>query len=135
MSGSIWRVILSLVLLAHGIGHVLFLAPCLGFAQWGQSAHSWLVTRILGEAPTRVFGSLLWLVVIAGFMAAGIGLLGQHAWWRMLAAGSAGVSMLALLLFAGSIGTQPLLSAALMDIAILVALLWLHWPSAGLVGA
>lgn len=135
MSGGTWRIILTLVILAHGIGHVLFLASCLGFAQWGQSAHSWLLTRPLGELPTRVLGSLLWLVVIAGFMAAGIGLLGQHVWWRMLAAGSAGVSLLALILFANSIGTQSLLSAALVDVAILVALLWLQWPSVDLVGA
>lgn len=135
MSGGTWRLILALVLVAHGIGHVLFLAPCLGFTQWGQSAHSWLLTRIVGDVPTRAIGGLLWLVVIVGLMAAGVGLLGQQSWWRTLAVGSAGVSLLALILFAGGIGTQPLLSAALMDIAILVALLWVQWPSAALVGA
>jgi hypothetical protein len=135
MSGGIWRIVIALVILAHGIGHVLFLAPCLGITQWGQSAHSWLLTKALGDVPTRVIGSLLWLVVITGFVTAGTGLLGQQVWWRTLATASAGVSLLALLLFVNGSKTQPVLSAALMDVAILVALLWVHWPSVDLVGA
>jgi hypothetical protein len=135
MSGGFWRVVVALVIMVHGIGHVLFLAPCLGITQWGQSAHSWLLTKTLGDVATRVIGSLLWLVVIVGFLAAGIGLLGQFAWWRTLAVASAGGSLLALVLFASGSSTQPLLSAAGMDIAILVALVWIHWPSVDLVGA
>ena len=135
MSGSIWRIVIALVILVHGIGHVLFLAPCLGMTQWGQTAHSWLLTRTLGDVPTRIIGSLLWLAVIAGFLAAGVGLLAGQAWWRPLAASAAGGSLLALALFATGIGAQPLLSAAVMDAVILVALLWLQWPSADLVGA
>jgi hypothetical protein len=46
-----------------------------------------------------------------------------------------GVSLLALLLFVSRSSAQPLLSAALMDVAILVTLLWVHWPSVDLVGA
>ncbi len=135
MSGDFWRIAVALVILVHGIGHVLFLAPCLGITQWGQSAHSWVLTKTLGDLPTRVIGGLLWLVVIAGFVAAGVGLLGQHAWWRTLAVGSSAVSLLALVLFVQGTSIQPVLSAALMDVAILLALLWLQWPSADLVGA
>jgi hypothetical protein len=127
--------ILAIVVTAHGIGHVLLLAPCLGLAQWGQSAHSWLLTGVLGDTLTRLIGSLLWLLVIAGFVAVGVGLLGQHAWWRPVAVGAAGVSILALVLFANGDALQPLLSAAAMDVAVLVALLWIGWPSVHLVGA
>jgi hypothetical protein len=135
MSAGFWRIAVAIVILAHGLGHALFLAPCLGIAQWGQSAQSWLLTRTLGEFPTRVIGSLLWLGVIVGFVAAGVGLLGQHAWWRTLAVASAGVSLLALGLFLKGGQAQPVLSAAFMDVAMLVALLWAKWPSGGLVGA
>jgi hypothetical protein len=143
MSSGIWRILVALVILVHGIGHVLFLAPCLGMTQWGQAAHSWLLTQALGDGPTRAIGALLWLVVIVGFAAASVGLLGQQAlhigsgqaWWRPVASGAAGVSLLALALFASGISRQPLLSAGLMDVAILVALLWVRWPSADLVGA
>jgi hypothetical protein len=111
--------------------------------QWGQAAHSWLLTRTLGDGPTRAVGALLWLAVIIGFAASAAGLLaGQtlplgsgQAWWRPVAAGSAGVSLLALALFGSGISRQPLLSAGLMDVAILVLLLWVRWPSVDLVGA
>ncbi len=135
MSGSLWRIVVALVIMVHGIGHVLFLAPCLGITQWGQSAHSWLLTTTLGDVAARVIGSLLWLMVIVGFVAAGIGLLGQLAWWRTLATASAGVSLLALVLFVSGSTMQPVLSAAVMDIAILVALAWIRWPSVDLLGA
>lgn len=135
MSGGFWRIVVAGVTLVHGIGHVLFLVPCLGIAQWGQSAHSWLLSKTLGDVATRVIGSVLWLVVLGGFLAAGVGVLGQGAWWRTMAIVSAGASLLALALFAGDGSMQPVLSAALMDIAILVALLWIRWPSIDLVGA
>ena len=135
MTGSLWRIVVAVAILAHGIGHVLFLAPCLGFTQWGQTAHSWLLTRTVGETTTRIIGGVLWLAVTAGFLAAGVGLLGQAGWWRAAAVASAGVSLAALGLFASAIGTQPLLSAAVMDTAILLALVWLRWPAAELVGA
>jgi len=135
MSGSTLRAILALVIAAHGAGHVLLLVPCLGLAEWGQSARSWLLTGILGDGPTRLIGSLLWLAVIAGFVAAGIGLLGQHAWWRTFAVASAAVSLFALFLFARGGDPQPLLSAAAMDLVVVATLLLVRWPSVDLVGA
>jgi hypothetical protein len=135
MSGSTWRTLLALVMAAHGIGHVLFLIPCLGIAQWGQSTHSWLLTRALGDTFTRAVGGMLWVAVIVGFAAASVGILGQHVWWRRPAIVASVVSLMGLILFAKGGNAQPLFCAGLMDLAVLVALLWVHWPSAGLVGA
>ena len=135
MSGNTLRTILALVIAAHGVGHVLLLAPCLGIAQWGQSARSWLLTATFGDGPTRLIGGLLWLAVIAGFVAAAVGLLGQHVWWRTLAVASAVISLFALFLFARSGDPQPLLSAAAMNLVVLAALLLARWPSIDLVGA
>jgi hypothetical protein len=135
MSAGVWRILIAAVILVHGIGHVLFLAPCLGISQWGQSAQSWLLTGLLGDTVTRLVGGLLWLVAIAGFAAAGVGLLVQAPWWRTLAVIPAGVSLLALALFAGGGNNQAILSAAGMDVVIIGALLWLRWPSVELLGA
>lgn len=135
MSGGTWRTILAIIVMAHGIGHVLFVVPCLGIAQWGQSTHSWLLTRGLGDTLTRAIGTLIWLAVIAGFTAAGVGLLGQHTWWRTVAVAAAGVSLLGIVIFAHGGDVQSQLSPGLMNVAILVALLWVHWPSVDLVGA
>jgi hypothetical protein len=75
----------------------------------------------------------VWLIALFGLMVAGAGILGQHEWWRGVAVGSAAVSLLGFALFGQPI--QPVYSAGLMDIAILVALLLVHWPSAALVGS
>ena len=135
MSGGTWRTLLSVMLIAHGVGRVLLLAPCLGLKQWGQSAQFWLLTGRLGDGTTRALGAVLWLAVIAGFAASGVGLLGQRPWWRAAAVGAAVASLVALTVFASGTETQPLVSAAAMDVVVLVALLWIRWPTTELVGA
>lgn len=135
MSGGTWRTLLTMTVMAHGLGHILMLAPCLGFGEWVQSARSWLLTGLVGEDATRVVGAVLWLSVIGGFSAAGVGLLGQCSWWRVAAVGSAIVSLAALVIFASGAQAQPLLSAAAMDVVVLVALLWIKWPTLALIGA
>ena len=134
MSGSTWRTILALIVMAHGIGHVLYLIPSLGIAQLGQSTESWLLTPVLGDRLTRLIGSVIWLAVVAGFAAAGVGLFGQHAWWRTLVVAAAGISLLGLALFVSKTDVQSQLCAGVMDAAILVSLLLIQWPSAELVG-
>jgi len=64
------RFILTVVVGAHGLGHVLFLIPLLGVADWGQPTRSWL----LGDGwLARGLGSLFWLVAIVGFTAVAYG--------------------------------------------------------------
>jgi hypothetical protein len=130
---SWWRVVSIVLLAVHGVGHLFFLVPTLGVAQWGFAGRSWLLTGHVPDTVVKVAGGVLWLLVIAGFVAAAIGLWGQQEWWRGVAVGSAAVSLLGLALFAQA--TQPFLSAGLMDIAILVALVLFHWPTADMVGA
>jgi hypothetical protein len=132
MSSEIWRIILAVVVASHGIGHVLFLVPCLGIAQWGQSSRSWLLTNLIGDTPTRAIGSLLWLAATVGFIAAGFGIWAGQPWWRTLAVGSAVISLLTLALFGGGlIGSA--VNAAAFDVIVLVALLLLRWPPTSLV--
>ena len=58
------RIVLALVIAAHGIGHILFLVPLLGIADWGQSTRSWL---LVDHTAARFVGSLLWIAVIVAF--------------------------------------------------------------------
>jgi len=134
VSGTTWRVVLAVVVGAHGIGHVLFLVNCLGLADWTQSTRSWLLTNLLGDTVTRGVGSLLWFAAMAGFIAVAVGIMGQSAWWRTLAIGSSVVSLVALALFLDKNPTQPAISAGLFDVAVLVALLVLRWPTSSIVG-
>jgi hypothetical protein len=135
MSQAIWRIVLALVLGAHGIGHVVFLVSTLGVADWGGPSHSWLLANLGGGTVERVAGSLLWMVALAGFLAAAAGLLAQHEWWRTAAVVSAGVSLLGLAIFWSNPPGSSVFSAAILDVAVLVALLAVHWPSASLVGS
>jgi hypothetical protein len=133
MSNSLWRVIIGVVIAAHGVGHLFFLVPTLGLAQWGLTGRSWLLSGHVPDVAIKIVGGALWLVVIAGFVAAGVGVLSQQEWWRSVAVVSSAVSWLGLALFAQA--SQPFLSAGAMDVIILVALLLVHWPSVGLVGS
>jgi hypothetical protein len=92
-----------------------------------------LLSGHIPDAAVKLVGGALWLLVITGFVATGVGVWSQWEWWRGVAIASAAVSLLGLVLFAQPL--QPIYSAGLMDIAILVALLLVHWPSAKLVGS
>ncbi|NLF13036.1 MAG: hypothetical protein GX597_14710 [Anaerolineaceae bacterium] len=132
MTLNLWRVVLGLVIAAHGIGHMFFLVPTLGLAQWGFAGRSWLLSGNVPDTLIKIVGSILWVLAIAGFVAAAGGLWSQQAWWRGIAMASSIVSLLGLALFVQP--TQPFVSAAVLDIVILVALI-LRWPPVDLVGA
>jgi len=134
MSNEMWRIILAVAIGAHGIGHVLFLVPLLGIADWGQSTRSWLLSNLGGDVVTRIVGSLLWLAATVGFVTVAVGMFGQQEWWRGLAIGSAAVSILGLVLFWGAPVSSSTFFPLLFDIAVLVALLLLRWPPSSLVG-
>ena len=127
MSGDTLRAILAVVVASHGVGHTLFLVPCLGIARWGQTSHSWLLTNLVGDPATRAIGSVLWLAATVGFVAAGIGLFGQQPWWRTAVLVSAAVSLVTMGLFAGGL-IRSALNAVGMDVLMLVALLLVHLP-------
>ena len=76
------RLVLTLVVAAHGIGHILFLAPLLGLANWGQSTRSWLLTNSVGLSLTAIIGSVVWVMAISGFTASALGIYAQTPWWR-----------------------------------------------------
>jgi len=135
MPTGIWRTIIAIALAGHGLGHVFFLIPALGIAKWGQEVHSWLLSPIAGGALTRPMGSLLWILVTAGFITAGVGVFTTHPWWRDVAITSAIVSLLAIGIFASGLPLNPTINPVLFDIAVLAALLWAHWPPAELVGS
>jgi hypothetical protein len=121
------RIVLALVVGAHGIGHLLFLVPLLGTADWGQSSRSWL----LGSGwPSKGLGSLLWIVVIAGFIGVAIGIFSESEWWRPLAIAASMVSAVGLLLFWARPVSSPVVSALVFNMLVLGSLLIFHWPPA-----
>ena len=126
------KIALAVVVLAHGIGHILFLVPLLGIAEWGQSARSWLLGA---DTPAKLIGGLLWLVALIGFCAAAFGLFSQQEWWRPVAIISSAVSLVGLLLFWANPASSSAVSAAVVDLLVPIALLVIRWPSVELIGA
>lgn len=106
------------------------------FVNWWpiNMGRSWLFSW-LGLDKTLAayrFGGLLWLVGGLALVAAGLGVLGflvPPDWWRSLAIGGAAISLFMLAIYFHPmmiIGTSS-------SLAVLVALLWLHWPATSLV--
>ena len=144
MPASVFRTIVTLVLLFHGVGHVMGVIPMLKlfgtesgtgpawFSNW--SGRSWLLTGTFGDAAARFVGAVLFLGSFLGFVAAALGLvdwLVPHGLWRTIATASAVVSLFAVALcWNAFIYVVPHKVGAIgVDLAVLVCLIWLRWPS------
>ena len=121
MSTQTIRILIAGALFVHGIGHTL------GF--W-KPARSLLFLKV-PEPTLRLAGGIIWGIVAVGFIASTMsfyGLLMPPNWWRPLAVVFAVISLVGLILFGRSWPIFNLIGALAMNIATLVALLWLHWP-------
>jgi hypothetical protein len=130
------KLILAVVVLFHGVGHLLFLGPTLGVAGWaGQTGHSWALTGVLGDSPTRAIGAVLWVATIVLFVAGVAGFLTAQPWWVGVTVLASILSIAGIVLMWDGIYTSSAVMALATDVVILVALLVLHWPSQEVVGA
>lgn len=132
------KIVLGIVLVAHGIGHALGLLPLTGFAPTatlpGWTGHSWIVPTS-PPALGQVLGGALWAAALVGFIALGIVVLGwlPASWWEPLAVGAAIASLAAIALFpAGFPTVVNIVGAAVVDIVLLAAVVINHWTPASL---
>ncbi|HZD57269.1 MAG TPA: hypothetical protein VE136_11125 [Anaerolineales bacterium] len=105
------------------------------WVNWWQVnlGRSWLLSWLgLERTPVTWIGGMLWLVGGIALAAAGLGVLGfiiPTEWWRSLAIAGAAISLFMLVVY-----FHPLtIIGGGLSLAILVALLWAHWPPANLV--
>lgn len=140
MSPTIVRALIAAVLFIHGIGHVTGVMPALQlFDVKGWNSRSWLLTPLIGETASRILSAVLFLVALVGFVASTLALLGwlvPHEWWRTLALVSAVISIVTIVLFWNAfVSFFPNKVGALgVDIAVLVCLLVLNWPTEADIG-
>jgi len=140
MSSTTLRLIIAAILFVHGIGHVLGVMAALQLSNvenW--SSRSWLLTGLIGETASRVISFLLFLAALLGFIGAALALMGwllPHDWWRPLSVSSAVISLIALGLFWNAFPSlfPNKIGAIAVDIAVLVGLLWLEWPTDAAIG-
>jgi hypothetical protein len=125
------KVVVAVVLLAHGIGHSMGLLQMFKVATVNPDWHgdSWLLTGPAGTTVTQAVGGLLWTAAIIGFTALAAVVVGwlPTAWFGSLAIGSAIVSLFGLVLFPVSFPVFSTVGALVIDLAVLVAAAWYHW--------
>lgn len=121
MSSEILRYLLGGFLIVHGIGH--------SGGYW-MFVKSWLSPSLV-ETPMKWLFVVVWLVAMAGYLAAGVGLFQMQGWWRTLAVAASVLSLVASILY---IQGAPF-NAAVADVIILAALLVARWPTAEMVGS
>jgi hypothetical protein len=148
MSGTVLRAIIAFVFAFHGVGHAMGIIPALGIVNveassqgWMKnwSSHSWLLSNLLGDTISRVLCVVLYGAALVGFVGAALALLGwviPHDWWRTLATVSAVISLAALLLFWNALIMlfPHKVGALAINVATLVCLLVLNWPSEAAIG-
>jgi len=129
-----FKVVIVLVLLAHGIGHSMGLLQLFKVATVNPHWHgdSWILTGPAGTTVTQLVGGFLWTAAIVGFAALAGTVLGwlPASWFPPLAVGSAVVSLAGLLLFPIAFPTFSTLGALAVDVVVLVAAIWYHWVPA-----
>jgi len=125
-----FKIVVALVLLAHGIGHSLGLLQIFKVATVSPDWHgdSWLLTGPVGMTATQLIGGVIWTAAIIGFAALAAVVLGwlPAAWFPPLAIGSASVSLLGVILFPVAFPVTSTIGAVVVDVLVLAAA-WLHW--------
>lgn len=126
-----FKVVIALVLVAHGIGHSMGLLQIFKVASGNPAwdGESWLLTGAVGTTFTQVVGGVLWIAAIVGFAALAASVMGWLPidWFRPLAIGSAVVSLAGLVLFPIAFPTFSTIGALVVDLAVLAATIWYGW--------
>jgi hypothetical protein len=125
------KIVLALILVAHGVGHSLGILQVLRVAivnpQW--SGDSWLLTGPFGNTAAHAAGIAVWTAAIVGFGAVAAVVLGwlPSAWWAPLAIASSVASLVGLVLFPVAFPTASTVGALAVDLAVLGSVIWLNW--------
>jgi hypothetical protein len=125
------RIVIALVLLAHGIGHSMGIIGVLGVAtvnpQW--DGRSWLLSGPVGTSATHAVGIVLWSIAMVGFTALAAVVMGwlPETWWQPLALVSSTASLAGIALFPLAFPPFSTIGALVVDVIVLVAVFWLHW--------
>lgn len=142
MSTQTIQLLIAGALLLHGLGHIGAIGALLYIESGRRSALPWLPARswlfpTLAPSTAKMLASAIWIICTIGFVAASMsfwGVLVPGDAWRPLAVASAVVSFIGITLFIGTWPPFNTIAALGMNVAVLVALLWLGWPPQAMFG-
>jgi hypothetical protein len=125
------KLIIALVLFAHGIGHSMGIIQVAKVATVNPQWHgdSWLLGNAVGPSLAQWAGVALWTAAIVGFTALAAAVMGwlPEAWFVPLAVASSLVSLAGLLVFPTAFPLFSTIGALAVNVAVLVAVYWYHW--------
>jgi hypothetical protein len=131
---SSWRLWIGIVLILHGVGHLLgvLAVTSLGGDSW--NARSWLLTDPLGDGAAKAISVVVWVIGFAVFVVAGLALLEigfPESWWKPLAVAGAVLSLVALTLFWNAFPAlfPNKIGAIAVNVAVLIGILITDWPT------
>lgn len=122
------RLIFALALGMHGVGHVLFLANAWGYWKTTAERASLFADVLHAGQPLEGTLGLLWLVPLAGFVAATWGFIANDGRWDVLAFSSAIVSSVLLLMWWSGLNASSAFFAILFNMVVMVGLILLRQP-------
>ncbi len=143
MSDQMIKLIAGGVLLVHGLGHGGALGALASIRFHPGHKHGRLARRPVLALPSLAGGtattiaSAFWIVSLVGFVIAAMSFWGvviPGSVWRPLAVASALVSIAGITLFFGTWPMFNTLAALSVNVAVLVAVLWLRWPPEAMLG-
>ncbi len=143
MSDQMLKLVITGALALHGLGH----GGALGALAWIRlrpgtptgdwlAARSWLVPSLRADTATSLAGAF-WIASLVGFVIAAMsfwGVILPDDVWRPLAVVSALVSIAGITCFFGTWPMFNTLAALGVNVAVLGAVLWLHWPPDAVLG-
>jgi hypothetical protein len=131
-------ILFGIFLVLHGLVHLLYFGQSARYFElqpgmaWPDK--SWAFSRLLGNGATRILASIACVLAALGFVAGGLGIFLSQAWWHTAIVGTAAFSAVIFILFWDGV-VQKLDNKGgigiLIDLAVLSALLVLHWPAMG----
>jgi hypothetical protein len=136
VSDQMLRLVIGGVLLLHGLGHGGALGTLAWIGRFGPgstgawtSARSWLLP-LLSASTATLLAAAFWVAALVGFVLGALSFLGilPVGVWQALAVASAVVSMAGIILFFGNWPLFNSVAALAVNVAVLVAVLWLRWP-------
>lgn len=132
------RIVFGVFMVLHGLVHLLYFGQSLRSFElqpglvWPDG--SWAFAKLLGDEATRLLAGVSCVLAAIGFVAGGVGILAGQIWWRITVVGAAVFfTVMLILLWDGQmqrLGDKGLFGV-LINVAILVAVLILRWPSLG----
>ncbi len=96
------RIIFGIFIILHGLVHLLYFGQSLRFFElqpgmtWPDG--SWFLSKFLSAQAMRMFFAVLCIIVAAGFILSGIGLLFSIGRWRTLLVTTTALSLLTFVL-------------------------------------